>query len=382
MLSLKELKEASSEDFASFVRAIKILGPKNYAALSKFTGLPVETVRHRVKNLFVRRSVSIRIHVDRGKLGLARYWLMLKFADDFNEDSSVSFLEHLAKYGYLEYYGRLIPRGGYAICLSLPARFEFNYRAMLDKLVDMNFIENYSMYRVNWIRYLSMREDCYDFKRGVWSFNWNELPNVKSEDISIEEDTFLKPRIDEVDLWIVASLQANALASIQDIAETLKINYKKILYHFKEHVIKNGIIKKYILVWNGGVNGEKLTYMLVMVKDVDVEDLRLLEKTFSRIPFTFFDTYSNDARLYTAFMLMPIEHLQNCLNFIFKSLPKIRSRVFYELIDLNCSKVFAIPLELFIDGQWRFNVSHILRRVYELVKTPIKSEDVPTHLVR
>ncbi|MEM2850148.1 MAG: hypothetical protein QXI36_07745, partial [Candidatus Bathyarchaeia archaeon] len=61
MLSLKEL---SSEDFASFVKAIKILGPKNYAALSKFTGLPVETVRHRVKYLFVRKGIGIRIHVD------------------------------------------------------------------------------------------------------------------------------------------------------------------------------------------------------------------------------------------------------------------------------------------------------------------------------
>lgn len=380
MLSLKEL---SSEDFASFVKAIKILGPKNYAALSKFTGLPVETVRHRVKYLFVRKGIGIHIHVDHGKLGLTRYWLRLKFANDFNEDFNVNFLEYLAKNGYLEYYGRLIPRGDYVTWLGLPTRFEFNYRAMLDKLVDVNFIEDYSMHKVNWIRYLSMREDCYDFKRGVWSFDWNELPNVKSEDISIEEDTFLKPRLDEVDLWIVASLQANALASIQDTAKTLKINYKKILYHFKEHVIKNGIIKKYILTWNGGIYGEKLTYMHVMVKDVDVEGLKLLEKTFSRIPFTFFDTYSTEARLYTAFMLIPIEHLQNCLNFIFKSLPRIRSRVFYELIDINCSKAFAIPLELYNDGQWRFNISHIFRKAYELGQTPIKNKrDIPTHLVR
>lgn len=48
----------------------------------------------------------------------------------------------------------------------------------------------------------------------------------------------LKPKLDEVDLWIVASLQTNALASIQDIAKTLKINYKKALYHFKEYVVK------------------------------------------------------------------------------------------------------------------------------------------------
>lgn len=58
-----------------------------------------------------------------------------------------------------------------------------------------------------------------------------------------------------------------------------------------------------------GVYSEKLTYMLIMVDDVDVEGLKLLEKTFFRIPFTFFDAYSTDAKFYTAFMLMPIEHL-------------------------------------------------------------------------
>lgn len=65
----------------------------------------------------------------------------------------------------LEYYGRLMPKGDYVAWLGLPTSFEFNYRAMLDKLVNLNFIEDYSMHRVNWIRYLSMREDCYDFKR-------------------------------------------------------------------------------------------------------------------------------------------------------------------------------------------------------------------------
>jgi len=360
MLSLKEL---SSEDFSSFMRAVKLLGPKNYTALSKFTGLPVETIRHRIKHLFVKKGIGIHVHVDHGKLGLVRYWLRLKFANRLDENFSVNFLEHLANYGYLEYYGRLIPRGDYIVYLALPPRFELNYRAMLSRLIDMNVIEDYSMCRVNWIRYLSMREDCYDFKKAVWSFNWDDLPIIKSEDISIEEDTFSKPKLDEVDLWIVASLQANALTSIQDIAKTLKMRYKKVLYHFKEHVIKNGIIKRYILTWNGGVDGEKL---FVMVKDIYGEDLKALEKTFYRIPFTFFDAYSTDTKLYMAFMLMPIAHLQNFLNFIFKSLPKVRDRVSYELVDSNCSRPFAIPLELYRDGQWRFNISHVLRKVYEI----------------
>lgn len=371
ILNLKEdnLKEESSEDFASFVKAVKILGPKNYTALSRFTGLPIGTVRNRIRYLFIKRGIGIHVHVDHGKLGLSRYWLRLKFSNRLSEEFAIGFLEYLAKCGYLEYYGRLIPRGDYIACLGLPPHFEFNYRAVLDKLVDMNIIENYSMYRFSWIRYLSMREECYDFKRGVWSFDWNNLPNIASEDISIEEDTLLKYRFDEIDLWIVACLQANALASVQDIAEKLKMNYKKVLYHFKEHVVGNGVVKKYILVWNGGIDARKLAYMIITIRDVDSSDLKILEKTFCRIPFTFFDTYSANVKLYTAFIVMPVEHLQECLSFMSKSIPTLRERIFYELIDINCSRAFAIPLELYKNGHWRFNLSYILERIHKLAET-------------
>lgn len=357
-------------DFTLLARVIKVFGPRNYTALARLTGIPVETVRYRVKHLLVKLGVRVQVHVDHGKLGLARYWLRLRFADGL-DGLIVRFLEQLAVSGYLEYYGRILPGGDYVTWLGLPPRFEFSYMAMLDRLVDMGFLERYSMHRLSWIRYLSMREDCYDFRRGVWSFTWDGLQDRTSEDVSIEEDVLPKPKLDELDLHITAWLQVDALTPISDIARRLGVGHKKALYHYREHVLKRGIIKRYILRWQGRAGST--TYMLVMVKDVDGMELEEVKKTFQRIPFTYFDTYVAGERLYTAYLILPISHLHNSLSYIWRSLPGVRSRVFYELIDTGCSKGFAIPLELYRNGEgWTFSVSSNIRTVSNLLEVHAK----------
>jgi len=52
----------------------------------------METVRYRIKHLLAKNGVKVQVHVDHGKLGLARYWLRLRFAGGF-ESLSVRFLE-------------------------------------------------------------------------------------------------------------------------------------------------------------------------------------------------------------------------------------------------------------------------------------------------
>ena len=366
------LAKRHREEFVLLARAIKVLGPRNYTALAKFTGLPVETVRYRVKHLLAKAGVRIQAHVDHGKLGLARYWLRLRFADGL-DGLSVRFLEQLVVSGCLEHYGRLLPGGDYIAGLGLPPRFERSYRIMLDRLVDMGVLEGYSMHKVSWIRYLSMREDCYDFARGVWSFAWDGLHGRAPEDVSIEEDVLSKPRLDELDLQITAWLQVDALTPISEIARRLGVGYKRVLYHYREHVLKRGIIKRYILRWQGRAGRGNLAYMLVIVRDVSGRELEEVKRTFQRIPFTFFDTYVAGERLYIAYVILPVSYLQGCLSYIWRSLPPVRSRVVTELIDTGCSRAFAIPLELYSDIEgWTFSVSSNLRKLFKLLKVSEK----------
>jgi len=343
------------------VRAIKVFGPRSYTALAKVTGLSVQDVRYKVRHQLLGKGLRVQIHVDHGRLGLARYRLRVRFADSF-EDVSVKFLEQLASSCYLEYYGRLLPKGDYLVWLGLPPNLENCYRVFLDRLVEMGIFKRYDMSRVSWIRYLSMREDCYDFRGGVWRFSWDSLPSRGVEDVSVEEDVVSKPKLDVTDLYITAWLQVDASMSIPEVAGRLGIRYRKTLYHFKEHVLKRGVLKRYILRWQGGLEGDhSLAYLLVYVKGLTEGRLEDVKSTFLRNPFTCFDTYEADRGLYTAYITVPVSQLQPCLSYIWRSLPGVRSGISHEFIDPKCSRAFTIPVEPYREGEgWVFNVRELL----------------------
>lgn len=367
--SLEELVEARSR-LSLLAEAIKVFGPRSYTALAGATGLSVQSVRYKVRSQLLGRGLKVQVHVDHGRLGLARYRLMVRFANCY-EDANVKVLDWLANSGYLEYYGRMLPRGDYLAWLGLPPNFENHYRVFLDRLVEMGIFKRYSMSRVSWIRYFSMRSDCYDFKSGVWHFSWDSLPSRRVEDISLEEDVVSPSRLDSLDLRITALLQVDASIPISELSKRLGIPYKRVLYHFKKHVLEGGLLKRYILRWQGGLEGtHSLTYLFVWVNGLSHGELEDVKSTFSRIPFTCFDTYEAGRSIYTAYITAPVSQLQQCLSYIWRSLPDVRSRISYVLLDPKCSKAFAIPVGLYRDdGKWVFSVEGALKSVSWILKT-------------
>ncbi len=369
-LGLEELAEACDQ-LSLLAEAVKVFGPRNYTALAKVTGLSVQSVRYKVRNQLLGRGLRVQVHVDHGKLGLARYRLMVRFANS-HDDVNVKVLEQLASSGYLEYYGRLLPRGDYLAWLGLPPNFETRYRVFLDRLVEVGIFKRYSMSRVNWIRYFSMRVDCYDFKRGVWRFSWDGLPNRKVEDVSVEEDVVSKPRLDQLDIHMAAWLQADALTPIPELAKRLCVPYKTCLYHFKKHVLEGGLLKRYILRWQGGFEGtHSLACLLVWVNGLSHDELEGVKTVFSKIPFTCFDAYEAERSRYIAYIIVPVAQLQQCLSYIWRNLPNIRTRISHVLIDPGCSRGFAIPVELYrSELGWVFSVNETLKNVFNVLENP------------
>ncbi|MBS7612582.1 hypothetical protein KEJ27_10375 [Candidatus Bathyarchaeota archaeon] len=355
-------------------RAVKVFGIRNYTALAKATGLSVQNVRYNVRRQLLDRGLRVQVHVDHGKLGLARYRLTCRFANSC-EDLNVRLLEQLASSGYLEYYGRLLPKGDYLAWLGIPPSFEVRYKVFLDRLVEAGIFKWYTMSRVGWIRYFSMREDCYDFKSGVWRFSWDCLSNREVEDVSVEEDVVSKPRLDMLDLYITASLQEDASTPIPKLASRLGVHYKRLLYHFRMHVLNGGLLKRWILKWQGGLEGtHSLAYLIFWIGNLSGGELEDAKTVFSRIPFICFDTYEYEGGLYMAYITAPMNQLQQCLIYVWRCLPDIRTRLSYALIDPKCSKAFAIPLELYQSGRgWVFNVEDVFKNVSHMLMSPEKN---------
>ncbi|MCD6443932.1 Lrp/AsnC family transcriptional regulator, partial [Candidatus Bathyarchaeota archaeon] len=312
--------------------------------------------------------VKVHVHIDRGALGLARYVMLCDFKDDLEEVAD-KLLDRLARENYIEFFARLIPWGGFLVLASLPPRFETKYRIFLDRLIDMGILRGYQMFRVNWLRYFSMRVDCFDFKRYCWKFQWDDLSNRDASTIvSIEEDV-RKARIDKLDLRIIGMLQKDSSLSVAEIARQLDVDYKKVLYHFKEHIVGGGLIKGYILRWHGEVKSKNsLTRMIMVLDGLEHSELEAVKEVFQDIPFTWFDSYSRDSGVYMAYLVVPVEHLQGTLKYTWRRLSNTRRKLIYAFIDSECSRAYMVPMEPFVEEiGWTFSIKTSINLLSEIL---------------
>lgn len=374
-LSREEIVEAIKEEkdsLSKIIKAIHIFGPRNYTAISRITGIPVETVRYKINTQLRSKGVRIYAHIDYGKLGLARYTLRLKFNPNI-EEYAPKILDKLAE---IEYYGRILPRWEYLCKVALPPELELKYRVFLDEMVSEGIIEHYTMERMNNIRYLSMNTRFYDFKNDVWNIPSRENYNGREEiEISIEEDICTDPEIDSIDLKIIAWNQIDAYLSITDIAKKIMCNPKKALYHFKEHIIKRGIIKRYIVLFGWRSKNEinqGMNTIVIRFEDLCKDEIDEVRKIMDKIPFTIMDYTTNNYTTYVSWLLVPTEHLIPIFRYISEEVGSIRTNLQYDIIDPEVSQPYTIPYEMYEDGiGWRFNVNRALNVINEVLYSKV-----------
>ncbi|MCS7113105.1 MAG: hypothetical protein RMJ00_00995 [Nitrososphaerota archaeon] len=358
-----EAVEGEKDSLSKIIKAIHIFGPRNYTAIAGITGIPVETVRYKINTQLRNKGVKVYAHIDYGKLGLARYILRLRFNPEIELYAS-KILDKLAEVGYLYYYGRTIPKWEYICEVALPPGLELKYRIFLDKIMEDGIIERYSMERITSIRYLSMDVNFYDFERRVWNIPLDNGYDIDRDgfEISIEEDVCTDPWIDLIDLKIIAWNQVDAYLTPTDIAKRIMCEPKKVLYHYKEHVIKQGIIKRYIVLV--GWNYQDMRTIIVEFKDVNRDMVDRVRSVMEKIPFVIRDTISEYPITYTSYMLIPTQYIVPILEYIAGRIASLRRNLEYEIIDAKKSQSYTIPYEMYDDG-WMFDLNKTLQIIKE-----------------
>ncbi|MEM2165394.1 MAG: hypothetical protein QW071_05250 [Candidatus Bathyarchaeia archaeon] len=361
--------EGEKDSLSKIIKAIHVFGPRNYTAISRITGIPAETVRYKIKTQLRNRGIRVYAHVDYGRIGLARYALRLRFSHEV-EAYAPKILDKLAEVGYLYYYGRVIPRWEYVCNIALPPDLELKYRVFLDGLVDRRIIEWYSMSRLTSVRYLSMDTRFYDFDRGIWSIPFDsECYNYRDElEVSIEEDVCRDPRIDSIDLKMIAWSQVDAYLSPTDIAKRIMCEPKKALYHYKEHIVKQGIIKRYIV--SAGWSQQDMRSIIIRFEGIEREDIDEARRVMERIPFTVRDTVSENPVAYTSYLVIPKQYMIPVIEYISERVSTtLKKCMEYELIDSKIHQSYTIPYEMYDDDDgWIFNVNDTLYIIEEYSK--------------
>ncbi len=354
-------------DLHTIVETIKRVGPRNVSLISRLTGIPVETVRYKIRRQLVKNGIGGHISVDYNKLGLVRNWLTLNFDGKIREFAP-QMLETLSKTGYLIYYGRILPQGTYISIIALPPRLKAQYVKFLDRLMDRCILASYTMDELAWIRHLSMRPENYNFEKKTWKVDWDSLYQSKVIVKKMMDSEVSEPMMDKNDSLILKELQIDSMKPISQIAKKLGLKPKTVRYHYMEHILRRGLITNFIVRWQGSREEMQRSILNAFIEFRNLTEKSLLDvqKVFHRLPFTWFDAISKNRSLYLAFLSLPVTQYINLLNYLQASISAYEFEI--KLIDTSCAVGYTLPYEMFDETEsWVFNPEKTLKVLTDLV---------------
>lgn len=356
---------SEADELAKLAVAIRKAGPRNCSLISRMTGIPVETVRYKIRRQLIRKGVIMRVHADYNKLGLVRTWVNLKFTKEFLSAAD-RFLDKLSKVSYLVYRGKIIPTGSHIAVFAVPYVGREKFTAFLDELVRLGVLRSYEKKELSVVNYPHMQAEHYDFDKRTWFVDWLKLrptSDVADEQIS---DFSSKPHCDNIDLLILKELQLNATQPLTKIGRKLGIDPKIVRYHYQEHLMRRGLILRYVLSWFDTQEDRwrKVLYSFMELRDLNSKELRRAREVFASIPFTWFDSVSPDGKFYFVQLIVPLIEFQDLCRYVYNYLPEMVTNSYQTFVTE--AMAYTLPYEQFTDEQgWDLNMEKAL----EIVKT-------------
>lgn len=363
-LKFRELPDATSR----VVEALKAVGPENCSLISRMTGVPIETVRYKIKRQLPSKGFRFHVGVDYDRLDLTRYWLTLDFTSAYR-DMAVQILDALAEVGYLIFYARLTPRGTFVAIVALPSEARRKYSGFLDHLTELGILTTYTMEELAWAQYLSLNPKNYDFSSQTWTVDW---PSLQRTPVSFgaTEQPSEPSKIDKLDLHILKELQLDSTQTFAAIAKKLNINPKTIRYHYSRHIVGQRLISRYLVRWMGDIESTKrhsLLNLKMWFRNLTSTELKTARATILRLPFTWSEMLATDGKLYVAEVHVPLQLYPDTLEFLRKSMADFSSKMDYGVTDYSASSVHTIPYKMYEDETgWRFDLDDLKNRFRNL----------------
>jgi DNA-binding Lrp family transcriptional regulator len=366
--------EASSSNVKTGQLAMMIteIGP-NISEIARQLGQFKESVRYRYKEKLLSKGFAVQVAVDHEKLGLRRLVMLVDFEENYKPVAK-KMLNLLSDEGFLVGYEQILPDGRYIIHCSVPEECIEDYRSFITALQKQGIFKSMRLQTFQWFRNPPMKTNMYDFDEGVWDFDWSADARPNKSDAAYQPSS--KEKFDAIDLMILRQLQKDANTSLADMAESLKVNYKTLTWHFRKHIEERRLIKGYIIRWMGSkydykadrAANKKHTYIYVAVMFAELDQAKRLEviARLNALPFIWSEAVGDT---YEAELVFPIESLTEGLQYIAKVIADTKVSAEYFIIDQANAFAFTIMPELYDESRqrWKFNQEHLLMECERLL---------------
>jgi DNA-binding Lrp family transcriptional regulator len=304
--------------FTSVIAAAMKYGPTRVSRIAYELDMPVETCRYYLKR-FHNAGFRFLPVVDYKSLGLQPCILLIRLSEKLDTDRRKKFLRWLDTV-YMVYRAPLESEYEYYIESVPPANDVKLLEQMMNRLLEVGILENFSLtqvkngfYKTEWIK-------MYDFSQNKWGYD------IEMETPKIPFSFDKASSFDKLDLLIIGELEKDPTVKMMKISQVCRTSPQLISYHREKHVEGDRLILGYIPTRRTKHNDTSI-YLMWKYEIEHDEFLRYLHKL----------------SILESFDVIRIHAPTNY---------ELKPQGMVYSIDPTRVKTFTIPKEHFIDKRW------------------------------
>lgn len=357
---------------AALVRLISTYGPQ-VNRIARELGVHKETARYWYREKLVKKGYTVQAIPNHERLGLKRVVALVEFSEMFRPYAD-AILMAMSELCYLSSFAKTLPEDLYSIQAGVPKEHVIGWIQFMHALKVRGLFSSVQAAQFEWVRVVPMRSEVYDFESDSWQYDWTSKPKMDSAVSGFTAATTGK--FDYVDLSIIKQMQLNPDASLTEFQKKLQVNYKTLTWHYRTHLMGNGLLKGYLVNWAGTRYDPKIEkalhrrhkYMWVelLVSNVTESERITLMANISRLPFVWLEAGGQNYFVQIAF---PMESVTEALGFIKDIVGPVRQRAVWHFMDQTNALRFTLNPELYNTSEkaWKFDQAELMNRFDKLI---------------
>jgi DNA-binding Lrp family transcriptional regulator len=346
--------------------------------IAEALGISVPYAHELIKRL--KRDMYFKIwavpHHERLRLRLLRCFLQVSSATYHR-----ILLETLSQHDFVAYIAQCFGSLGSGIWCDflVPEGKDRKLFSFFESLRSHKIIGSYVLHATTSFKNVVMGFEWYDFSTHTWRFDWQALLNDVLSKIDSQEPSYfydLEPSIPRIkfdfyDLFILHHLEQDVFTPLTSLASKLGTSPQNLSHHFRNHVLRGGLIRATRPYWYPYLLKESSSYIL-KVEFEDIKGLSSFLESLHRKPIAHTCTYYGQAvhPLISLTGFLPYGEFFNFANFLdlLKDYGIIKDYCFY-ILDLHNSYVKCLPCHCYDEALgWCFDLEPYLEKILKMVK--------------
>jgi DNA-binding Lrp family transcriptional regulator len=374
MRQVKKPRDINAK-IAELVRLVGEVGP-DIPEVAERMGEHKESVRYWFKKLF-KQGLVIQPSINFEKIGLTRVVAVADFAKEYQSQAE-PILVAMSELCYVQSFVKTLPEGHYIIHGTVPREFVSSWISMMSRLKDLGLFTNLEFSTYDWSRNPPMKSEFYDFDGERWDFEWSLPAKVYPGAV---EQVSTREKFDETDLEIIKRLQRDANRSLSEIQQEIGTNYKTLSFHYRNHILRRGLLKSYRVNWIGTPydpesdkgKHRRHTYQPIdlIIRDVTPAEKAAVMGMTNLLPFLWWE--ASGANSYYAQLVFPTDTIAEAMQFLGRALLPVGPKARWFMVDQTQSVWFRLEPRLLDhrSKRWTFNEVEILSK-FERILPQIK----------